>query len=48
LKKLEEDKANTKSLSVTELESEINGLVYKLYGLDEKNVKVIEEFLSRF
>jgi type I restriction-modification system DNA methylase subunit len=48
LKKLEEDKAKTKSPSVAELEEEINELVYKLYGLNEKDVKVIEDFLRRF
>jgi type I restriction-modification system DNA methylase subunit len=30
------------------LEDEINELVYKLYGLDENDRKVIEEFLSKF
>ncbi|VVB85848.1 Uncharacterised protein [uncultured archaeon] len=30
------------------LEDEINELVYKLYGLDENDKKVIEEFLSKF
>jgi len=48
LKKLEEDEAKTKSPSVAELEEEINMLVYKLYGLNEKDVKVVEEFLRRF
>ena len=48
LKKLEEDNAKTKSPSVAELEEEINELVYKLYGLNEKDVKVIEDFLRRF
>ncbi|MBN1762658.1 MAG: N-6 DNA methylase [Methanomicrobia archaeon] len=48
LKELEEDKAQTKSPSVTELEAEINELVYKLYGLNDEDIKVIEEFLERF
>jgi len=48
LKKLEEDKARMKSPSVAELEREINELVYKLYGLNEEDVKVIEDFLRRF
>ncbi len=48
LKKLEEDKARIKSPSVAELEEEINELVYKLYGLNEKDVKVIDNFLRRF
>ncbi len=30
------------------LEDEINELVYKLYGLDENDKKIIEEFLSKF
>ncbi|MEA2032512.1 MAG: TaqI-like C-terminal specificity domain-containing protein [Euryarchaeota archaeon] len=47
LKKLEEDKAKIKFPSVAELEEEINELVYKLYGLNEKDVKVIEDFLRR-
>ena len=48
LKKLESDKAQIKSPSVTELEDEINGLVYTLYGLNEKDVGVIEGFFGRF
>jgi hypothetical protein len=45
---LEDDKAKTKSPSVAELEADINDLVYKLYGLNEKDVKVIEDFLLKF
>jgi len=48
LKKLEEDKARIKSPSVAELEEEINELVYKFYGLNEKDVKVIDDFLRGF
>jgi len=48
LNKLEGDKAQIKSPSVAELEDTINGLVYTLYGLNEKDVKVIEDFLRRF
>jgi len=48
LKKMEEDKAKTESPSVAELEEEINELVYKLYGLNENDVKVIDDFLRRF
>jgi len=48
LKKLEEDRARVKSPSVADLEKEINDLVYRLYGLNEENVKVIEDFLKRF
>jgi hypothetical protein len=29
-------------------EEEINELVYKLYGLNEEDKKIIEEFLERF
>ena len=42
------DKAQIKSPSVAELEGEINELVYTLYGLNEKDVGVIEGFLGRF
>ena len=48
LKKLESDKAQIKSPSVAELEDAINGLVYTLYGLNENDVEVIDEFLRRF
>ncbi len=48
LNKLESDKAQIKSPSVAELEDAINGLVYTLYGLNEKDVKVIDDFLRRF
>jgi hypothetical protein len=48
LRNLEGDKARIKSPSVAELEEEINELVYELYGLNEKDVKVIEDFLKRF
>lgn len=48
LKNLEDDKTQAKSPSVAELEEEINELVYKLYGLNEEDRKVIEDFLKRF
>jgi len=48
LNNLESDKAPIKSPSVAELEDEINGLVYTLYGLNEEDVKVVEDFLNRF
>jgi len=48
LKKMEDDKARIKSPSVAELEEEINELVYELYGLNEEDVKVIDDFLRRF
>jgi len=47
-KKSKYDKANTKSPSVAKLENGINGLVYTLYGLNEKDVAVIDDFLRRF
>ena len=47
LRNLEEDKAKTKSPSVAELEEEINELVYKLYGLNEEDIRIIEDFLRR-
>ncbi len=48
LNNLESDKAQIKSPSVAELEDEINELVYTLYGLNEKDVEVIANFLRRF
>jgi hypothetical protein len=48
LNKLESDKAQIKSPSVAELEDEINELVYTLYGLNENDVEVIDDFLRRF
>jgi len=47
---MEEDKAKTESPSVAEHEEELNELVYKLYGLNEKDkdAKVINDFLRRF
>ncbi|MGC9445378.1 MAG: TaqI-like C-terminal specificity domain-containing protein, partial [Candidatus Methanospirareceae archaeon] len=48
LKELKDDKARITSPSVAELEAEINELVYKLYGLNEADIKVIEDFLRRF
>jgi hypothetical protein len=48
LNNLEGDKAQIKSPSVAELEDKINELVYTLYGLNEKDVAVIEGFLRRF
>ncbi len=48
LNNLESDKAQIKSPSVAELEDAINGLVYTLYGLNEKDVEVIDDFLGRF
>lgn len=48
LKGLEDDKVKTKSPSVAELEADINALVYKLYGLNEEDIRIIEDFLRRF
>lgn len=33
---------------IAKLENEINERVYRLYGLDASDVRVIEEFLERF
>jgi hypothetical protein len=48
LNNLESNKAQIKSPSVAELEDKINGLVYTLYGLNKKDVEVIDDFLRRF
>jgi len=34
--------------SIEELEEEINEIVYELYGLDEEDIDVIEDFLEKF
>ena len=44
----ENGKVKTDFPSVVEREGEINELVYKLYGLNEDDIEVIEDFLSRF
>jgi len=48
LKKFEKDKEMLKEDPIAKLEEEINERVYKLYGLNEEDIKVIEEFLERF
>ena len=48
LKRYREDKKRLEKILISELEDEINDLVYELYGLDEEGRKVIEEFLERF
>jgi len=48
LKQYKEDKKRLEKIPISELEDEINDLVYELYGLDEEDRKVIEEFLERF
>ncbi|RKX92531.1 MAG: hypothetical protein DRP84_09855 [Spirochaetes bacterium] len=48
LKQHKEDKKRLEKIPISELEDEINDLVYELYGLDEEDRKVIEEFLERF
>jgi hypothetical protein len=44
----EKDKERMREKSIRELEKEINERVYKLYGLNEEDKKVIEEFLEKF
>lgn len=48
LKKFEKDKEMLKDNPIAKLEEEINERVYKLYGLNGEDIKVIEEFLERF
>ncbi|RMD84111.1 MAG: hypothetical protein D6808_07540 [Candidatus Dadabacteria bacterium] len=48
LSQLEADKKRLAQTPISELEDDINELVYELYGLDEEDKKVIEEFLERF
>jgi hypothetical protein len=48
LERLEEDKKALEKEPISKLEDEINERVYKLYGLDENDIKVIEEFLEKF
>lgn len=48
LRRLEEDKKTLEKEPISKLEDEINERVYKLYGLDENDIKVIEEFLEKF
>ena len=48
LKKYEADKKELEDEPISKLEDEINQLVYKLYGLNEDDIKIIEDYLSRF
>ncbi len=49
LEKYEEDKEKLEEMpSIEELEEDINEIVYELYGLEEKDIEVIEEFLEKF
>jgi len=49
LQEYEDDKEKLGEMpSVEELEEEINELVYDLYGLDEDEIEVIEDFLKKF
>lgn len=48
LERLEKEKAKLEEKSIAELEKEIGERVYRLYGLDANDVKVIEEFLRKF
>lgn len=48
LKEYREDQKKLSEKSIKELEEEINQLVYKLYGLNKEDQRVIEEFLQKF
>jgi hypothetical protein len=49
LQEYEDDEQRLEELpTVEELEEEINEIVYDLYGLEEEDVEVIEEFLETF
>lgn len=49
LKEYEADKKKLEEMStVEELEEKINQIVYDLYGMDEEDIEVVEEFLGKF
>lgn len=48
LKKYKQDKKKLEEMSIAKLEEEINELVHDLYGLNEEDKKVIEDFLQKF
>jgi len=49
LQEYEEDKENLEEMpTIEKLEEEINEMVYELYGLDDDDIEVIEEFLEKF
>jgi hypothetical protein len=48
IERLEEDREELEGNPISRLEDEINEQVYQLYGLNENDVKVIEEFLEKF
>jgi hypothetical protein len=48
LRRYEKDKERLKEKPIAELEEEMNERVYRLYGLDEEDKRVIEEFLEKF
>jgi len=49
LQEYEEDKEKLEEMpTMEELEEEINEIVYELYGLDDDDIEVIEEFLEKF
>ncbi len=48
LEEYKNDKKRLEELPISKLENEVNELVYELYGLDESDRKVIEEFLEKF
>lgn len=48
LKEFNEDKNQLEKEPIEKYENEINEMVYSLYGLNEEDKKVIEEFLGKF
>ena len=39
---------NVFKASIKELQKELNEAIYKLYGLDDQDVRIIEDFLRKF
>ncbi|MCD6331427.1 MAG: hypothetical protein J7L80_04430, partial [Thermoplasmata archaeon] len=48
LEEYRQDKKKLEEMPIAKLEEEINELVYELYGLNEEDKKVIEDFLKKF
>lgn len=49
LEEYENDKKELQGApSVEELENQLNKIVYKIYGLKEKEIKIVEDFLKKF
>ena len=47
-KEISEEELRSEFVNCGILEADINALVYKLYGLNEDDIKVIDAFLRRF